>query len=171
MRARHILVKPTTQDDAGFRDALTRVREVYGRAVDPKTDFAALAREVTDDTGSKESGGDLGWFGRGRMVKEFEDAVFALRPGEISAPVKSQYGYHVIKLEERQVGRDEAARRGSPADPEQARRGAGRRRGQPARHHAQGEDRRRASCTSEEQWQGLADDVVSSNVTPFFAQG
>jgi len=62
VRARHILVKPTTQDDAGFRDALTRVREVYGRAVDPKADFAALAREVTDDTGSKESGGDLGWF-------------------------------------------------------------------------------------------------------------
>jgi peptidyl-prolyl cis-trans isomerase D len=170
VRARHILVKPTTQDDAGFRDALTRVREVYGRAVDPKADFAALAREVTDDTGSKESGGDLGWFGRGRFLKEFEDAVFALRPGEISAPVKSQYGYHVIKLEERRSAGMKPLDEVRPQIQSKLAEGL-----------ADAEGSRRATTlkekidaaklTSEEQWRGLADDVVSSNVTPFFAQG
>ncbi|MFL6229926.1 MAG: peptidylprolyl isomerase [Pyrinomonadaceae bacterium] len=66
-------------------------------------DFAALAREFSDDTGSKPQGGDLGWFGRGMMVKPFEDAAFALKPGELSGVVESQFGFHVIKLEERRA--------------------------------------------------------------------
>lgn len=60
-------------------------------------DFAELARESTD-VGSGSRGGDLGWFGRGMMVPEFENAVFALKPGEVSAPVQSRFGWHVIKL-------------------------------------------------------------------------
>jgi parvulin-like peptidyl-prolyl isomerase len=66
-------------------------------------DFAKLALEYSEDTGSKVRGGDLGWFGRGMMVKPFEDATFALKPGEISGVVESQFGYHVIKLEERRT--------------------------------------------------------------------
>jgi parvulin-like peptidyl-prolyl isomerase len=66
-------------------------------------DFAALAREASDDPGSKTQGGSLGWFGRGMMVKPFEDATFALKPGELSVVVESQFGYHVIKLEERRA--------------------------------------------------------------------
>jgi hypothetical protein len=60
--------------------------------------FSRLARENTDDPGSKENGGFYDWFGRGRMVKEFEDASFRLRVGQISGIVETQYGFHIIKL-------------------------------------------------------------------------
>jgi peptidyl-prolyl cis-trans isomerase D len=62
-------------------------------------DFAILASEHSEDPGSKDLGGDLGWFGRGQMVSEFEDVVFAAKPGDIVGPIKSQFGYHVIKVE------------------------------------------------------------------------
>lgn len=63
--------------------------------------FADLAVKFSEDA-SANVGGDLGWFGRGRMVAEFEDAAFALSPGETSSVVKTQFGYHVIYLEDRQ---------------------------------------------------------------------
>jgi peptidyl-prolyl cis-trans isomerase D len=62
-------------------------------------DFAALASQHSEDPGSKDLGGDLGWFGRGQMVPEFENVVFSAKPGDIVGPVKSQFGYHVIKVE------------------------------------------------------------------------
>jgi len=67
-------------------------------------DFGALARELSEDTGSAVNGGDLGWFGKGAMVAEFETAAFALeKPGDITpAPIKSQFGYHIIQLIARQ---------------------------------------------------------------------
>jgi len=65
-------------------------------------DFAELASRYSEDTGNRDTGGDLDWFGRGRMVQEFEDVAFALEVGEISEPVKTQFGYHVIKLTDRQ---------------------------------------------------------------------
>lgn len=61
-------------------------------------DFAALAKQHSVDPGAKENGGDLGYFQRGRMAPEFEQAAFALNPGEVSAPVKTSFGLHVIKL-------------------------------------------------------------------------
>ncbi|HKG12164.1 MAG TPA: peptidylprolyl isomerase [Pyrinomonadaceae bacterium] len=67
-------------------------------------DFAKLADEFTDDPSGRGRGGDLGWFGRGMMVKPFEDAAFALKPGELSGVVESPFGFHVIKLEERRAG-------------------------------------------------------------------
>jgi peptidyl-prolyl cis-trans isomerase D len=62
-------------------------------------DFAVLAAKHSDDPGSRDRGGDLGWFGRGRMVPEFDQAVFAAKPGDIVGPVRSQYGFHVIRVE------------------------------------------------------------------------
>lgn len=92
---------PAPRDEA---QALARIVEVQQRLAAGE-DFAALAKEYSDDTGSAEEGGDLGWFGRGMMVREFEEAAFALQPGQVSEPVKTVFGYHLIKLEERDPAR------------------------------------------------------------------
>jgi peptidyl-prolyl cis-trans isomerase D len=170
VRARHILIKPKKDDDAGWREAQDRTRELAIRAQLPNADFAALARENSDDEGSKTSGGDLGWFGKGRMVKEFEEAVFALRDGQVSGPVKSQFGFHIIKLEERQ-----------PSGVKPLDEVRGQVREKLAEGLADAEGSRRATAlkekidagklATEEQWRALADDVVTSNVTPWFGKG
>jgi hypothetical protein len=64
-------------------------------------DFVKLADEFTEDPSGKGRGGDLGWFGRGMMVKPFEDAAFALKPGEVSGVFETQFGFHIVKLDER----------------------------------------------------------------------
>jgi peptidyl-prolyl cis-trans isomerase C len=64
-------------------------------------DFVALAKEHSKDPGSKDSGGDLGYFGRGQMVPVFEETAFKLAKGEVSPPVKSQFGWHIVKVEDR----------------------------------------------------------------------
>jgi parvulin-like peptidyl-prolyl isomerase len=84
--ARHILVA----DEATAQKV--RERLLKGE------DFAKVAEEVSTDTGTKTKGGDLGWFGKGKMVPEFETAAFSLKVGEISQPVKSQFGYHIIQV-------------------------------------------------------------------------
>ncbi|MEC2469154.1 peptidylprolyl isomerase, partial [Bacillus cereus] len=61
-------------------------------------DFAAVAKQYSEDPGSKEKGGELSEFGPGMMVKEFEDAAYKLEVGQLSEPVKSSFGYHIIKL-------------------------------------------------------------------------
>ncbi len=62
------------------------------------TDWATLAREYSTDTSTKDKGGDLGWFGKGTMVAEFENAAWAMKVGTISGPIKTQYGYHIIQV-------------------------------------------------------------------------
>lgn len=72
--------------------------EIYDKLM-KGANFADLAKQYSIDTSTKDNGGELGEFARGTMVQEFEDAAFALKPGEISKPVKTQYGYHIIKSE------------------------------------------------------------------------
>ena len=91
VRARHILVE--TEDEA--KKAAVRVKG--------GEDFAKVVGEVSKDPGSKTDGGDLGFFTKDRMVQPFSDAAFKLEPGQISEPVKSQFGWHVIKVEEKRV--------------------------------------------------------------------
>jgi len=101
IRARHILIK--VAEDAPEEEvaqARSRIEEIK-KKLDEGADFAELAKEYSEDEGTAEKGGDLGWFQRGQMVKEFEEAAFALQPGEISEPVRSKYGFHIIKLEDR----------------------------------------------------------------------
>lgn len=90
VHARHILVK--TEEEA--------LKVIADLAVGG--DFAAIAKERSQDPGSKDNGGDLGFFAKGQMVPEFEAAAFALAPGETSAsPVKTQFGFHVIKVDDK----------------------------------------------------------------------
>jgi peptidyl-prolyl cis-trans isomerase D len=91
-RARHILFT----GDAAAAEA--KAKQAYARAAAGE-DFAALARELSEDTGSKESGGDLGDAQREDFVGPFADAVWSMQPGEVRGPVKTEFGWHVIKLE------------------------------------------------------------------------
>lgn len=93
--ASHILIK--VDDKTKDADALARIQSLEKR-VRAGEDFAALAREFSQDPGSGANNGDLGMAGRGMFVPEFEKALYALKTGEVSAPVKTQFGYHLIKL-------------------------------------------------------------------------
>ena len=94
VHVRHILLKTDGKDDAKVKAA---AEALLAKAKAPGADFAKLATQFTEDEGSKDKGGEYE-FGRGAMVKEFEDASWALKPDEISGLVKSQFGYHIIKL-------------------------------------------------------------------------
>ena len=96
VRASHVLLRIGEDDEA---EVEARAASVAARARGGE-DFAALARELSEDEGTAGSGGDLGTFGRGRMVPEFEAAAFSMTPGEISDPIKSAFGYHVILVTE-----------------------------------------------------------------------
>lgn len=99
VRASHILIKTDGLDDAGKAAAKAKIEDLLKRARGGE-DFAELAKEYSEDPGSKAQGGEY-VFGRGRMVKEFEDAAFSLEDGKTSDVVQTQYGYHIIKLSER----------------------------------------------------------------------
>jgi peptidyl-prolyl cis-trans isomerase D len=100
IRASHILLKTEGKDDAAVRARAGALLEQAKAGAD----FADLAKKSSEDEASAPNGGDLDFFGRGRMVPEFDQAAFALKAGEISELVKTQYGYHIIKLVEKKGG-------------------------------------------------------------------
>jgi parvulin-like peptidyl-prolyl isomerase len=119
VHARHILISMKPAEPPQEEEELVRPQEKAEELTKPQArakaeevlkrvrageDFATLARQFSTDPGSKENGGDLGWFGKGRMVPEFEKAAFALQPGQVSDIVESQFGFHIIKVDERRTG-------------------------------------------------------------------
>jgi parvulin-like peptidyl-prolyl isomerase len=101
VHARHILVKVAQGAAPEIEKAAKdKIDSLYEKATTGKGDFAALANENSDDPGSAKRGGDLGFFNKGMMVPEFEQAAFSTKPGEISKPIKTPFGYHIIKVEE-----------------------------------------------------------------------
>ena len=94
IRASHILLKTEDKDEATVR----KLAEDVLKQARAGADFATLAKKYSEDEGSKVKGGDLDFFQRGRMVAEFENAAFAMQPGQISDLVKTQFGFHIIKL-------------------------------------------------------------------------
>ncbi len=101
VNASHILLRIAQKaSDAEQQEAKRRIDSVY-TALQAGADFEALAKQVSQDPGSARRGGVLGWFARNQMVKEFEDAAFALQPGEMSKPFLSPYGWHIVLVKER----------------------------------------------------------------------
>lgn len=101
VRARHILVRVDKSASEGEKKAANRKLSGILKRAKTGEDFAKLAAEFSEDPGAKEKGGDLGFFQKGSMVSEFETAAFSLKPGEISGIVETQFGYHIIKVEEK----------------------------------------------------------------------
>jgi len=106
VHARHILIhtRPLAagQKEQSDAEALAKAQEVRKKIVGG-ADFAAVAAQESDDTGTKTKGGDLGTFKHGQMVPPFDQAAFTLPIGELSEPVKTQFGYHLIKVESRET--------------------------------------------------------------------
>lgn len=102
VRARHVLIRVAPGDDPDAAEQAAREKAEQAAArIRGGEPFEKVAQELSEDPGSKEMGGDLGFFPRGRMVKAFEEAAFALEPGTVSDPVQTPYGFHVIRVEEK----------------------------------------------------------------------
>jgi peptidyl-prolyl cis-trans isomerase C len=105
VRASHILIAfPENADAAGKAQARTTAEQVLGEITAGK-DFAALAKQHSQDPGSAVNGGDLGFFQQGQMVGAFNDAAFSLQPGATSGLVETEFGFHIIKVAEKQPAR------------------------------------------------------------------
>lgn len=98
-QAAHILIRVPVDADVEAQAEAELRAEGVAKIARAGGDFAVLAEKHSDDPGSRDKGGDLGWFGRGRMVPEFDEAVFGAKPGDIVGPVRSQFGFHIIKVD------------------------------------------------------------------------
>jgi peptidyl-prolyl cis-trans isomerase D len=103
-RARHIMIAVEDGDEEAARKAAEGIVERLRNG----EDFAKLAGELSADAGTKAQGGDLGWIGRGALPGPFEEALYALQVGEVSAPVRSDSGYHIIRVDEVRAGTEQS---------------------------------------------------------------
>jgi peptidyl-prolyl cis-trans isomerase D len=103
-RVRHILIEVAEGEEDAARTAAQSVETRLRNG----EDFAAVAAEVSADAGTKAQGGDLGWIGRGTLVGPFEDTLFAMQIGDISAPVRTEFGFHIIRLDEVRAGDEQS---------------------------------------------------------------
>jgi peptidyl-prolyl cis-trans isomerase C len=103
VHARHILFRVSQSESDSMKTAVGKKAQAVLEQVKKGQDFAELARKHSEDPGSGPNGGDLGFFGRGQMVKPFDDAVFSLLPGQTSGIVETPFGLHIIKVEERKA--------------------------------------------------------------------
>lgn len=102
VHARHILIRAAAGDEKAGKEAEDKIKAIIVR-LNKGEDFAKVANELTEDPSGKANGGDLGFFSKEQMVPEFSDTAFGLEKGKISGPVKTQFGWHVIKTEETRV--------------------------------------------------------------------
>jgi peptidyl-prolyl cis-trans isomerase C len=100
VRARHILFRADPKDEKAQADAQARAQAALER-IKKGEDFAALASELTEDPSGKENGGDLDYFTKEQMVPEFANIAFQMHPGQVSNAIRTQFGWHIIKLEDR----------------------------------------------------------------------
>ncbi|GAB6195654.1 SurA N-terminal domain-containing protein [Lysobacter xanthus] len=115
-QAAHILISvPAGATPAVEKAAQAKAAALAAQAKAPGADFAALARANSDDTGSKAAGGDLGLVSKGALAPPFEKALFSMQPGQVSDPVRTEFGWHVIQLRQVQAGRQEAFEQVRPA--------------------------------------------------------
>jgi peptidyl-prolyl cis-trans isomerase C len=102
VHARHILIRAEAGDEKASKAAEDKIKAVIAR-LNKGEDFVKVAGELTEDPSGKANGGDLGYFTKEQMVPEFADVAFKLDKGKISAPVKTQFGWHVIKVEDKRM--------------------------------------------------------------------
>jgi peptidyl-prolyl cis-trans isomerase C len=102
VHARHILIRAAASDEKASEAAKKKIEAIIAR-LKKGEDFVTVAKETTEDPSGKANGGDLGYFTKDQMVPEFSKAAFALKKGEISGPVKTEFGWHVIKVEDTRI--------------------------------------------------------------------
>ena len=100
--AAHILLKTENMSPDQEKAVLEKIKDIRSQ-LEQGANFATLAKEYSQDPGSKDKGGDLGYFGRGQMVPPFEEAAFTLKVGELSQPVKTRFGYHLILVRDKRA--------------------------------------------------------------------
>src|ERR1700722_2429656 len=166
VHARHILIAvPAGASDKEKAAAKAKAEDVLNQAQAKGGDFVKLAAKYSDDPSNKLQGGDLGTFGRGQMVKPFEDAVFAMKPGQISM-VETHFGFHVVKLEDSKTAHSDTLAEAKPKIVEELRTQAGAKLGRAAAQ----EDL--TSALSGGKLEDLAKKRgIDAIETPLFAQG
>jgi len=102
VHARHILIRAAAGDEKASKEAEDKIKAVIAR-LKKGEDFAKIAGELSEDPSGKANGGDLGYFGKGQMVAPFSEAAFKLEKGQFSEPVKTEFGWHVIKVEDKRA--------------------------------------------------------------------